>query len=123
MTEENEAEPLAFLARHAIPYVCVDMPQGLRDSIPPVLAVTADVAVVRFHGHWQKWNSRNIYDRFGYLYSEDELHEWAPKLGDLAQRADVLHVVMNNCYRDYAQRNAGQLMHLLTGQDAEPDVP
>lgn len=122
MTEENRAETLGFLARHSIPYVCVDMPQGLRESIPPVLTVTADLAVMRFHGHSQKWNSRDIYERFGYLYSEDELREWAPRLRDLAQQADVLHVVMNNCYRDYAQRNAAQLMHLLAGQDTEPNV-
>ena len=114
MTEENRAETLGFLARHSIPYVCVDMPQGSRESIPPVLTVTADLAVMRFHGHSQKWNSRNIYDRFGYLYSEDELREWALKLRDLAQQAEVLHVLMNNCYRDFAQRNAGQLMRMLT---------
>lgn len=114
MTDENQAETLGFLTRHSIPYVCVDMPQDFRESIPPVLTATADLAVMRFHGHSQKWNSRNIYDRFGYLYSEDELREWAPKLRDLAQQADVLHVLMNNCYRDFAQRNASQLMRMLT---------
>jgi len=29
---------------------------------------------------------------------------------------------MNNCYRDFTQPNASQLMRMLTGQDAEPDV-
>jgi len=40
MTEDNQKETLDFLAAHRLPYVSVDMPQGYRDSIPPVLAVT-----------------------------------------------------------------------------------
>ena len=52
MTEDNQKETLDFLAAHRLPYVSVDMPQGYRDSIPPVLAVTdPDLAVVRLHGH------------------------------------------------------------------------
>ena len=44
-----------------------------------------DLAVVRFHGHSDKWTSKDIYEKFGYLYSEDELQEWAPKLEQLAR--------------------------------------
>lgn len=112
---DNEAETLDFLRRHRLPYVCVDMPQGHRSSVPPVLAVTAELAVVRFHGHSTKWNSRDIYQRFGYRYSERELADWAPKLRELAGQAEQTHVLLNNCYRDYAQRNAEQLTDLLTG--------
>ncbi|MEO3820016.1 DUF72 domain-containing protein [Plantactinospora sp. B24E8] len=112
---DNEAETLDFLRRHRLPYVCVDMPQGYRSSVPPVLAATAELAVVRFHGHSTKWNSRDIYQRFGYRYSERELADWAPKLRELAGRAEQTHVLLNNCYRDYAQRNAEQLTDLLAG--------
>jgi uncharacterized protein YecE (DUF72 family) len=123
MSEKNQDETLAFLTRHDVPYVSVDMPQGYPSSIPPVLAVTSDVAVVRFHGHSPKWDSHNIYERFGYLYSEDELQDWAPKLRGLAEHAPVLHVVLNNCYRDYAQRNASQLRRLMSLADSQPDRP
>ena len=109
MTAENQRETLDFLASYAIPYVCVDMPQGYASSIPPVLAATAPLALVRFHGHSEHWNSRDIYQRFGYFYSEDELAEWAPKIGALAESAETTHVLMNNCYRDYAQTNARHL--------------
>jgi uncharacterized protein YecE (DUF72 family) len=52
MTPENQEETLGFLAGHRLPYVCADMPQGHRDSIPPVRAATApDLAMVRLHGH------------------------------------------------------------------------
>lgn len=112
---DNQQETLDFLREHRLPYVCVDMPQGHRSSIPPVLAATADLAVVRFHGHSDKWTSRDIYEKFGYRYSQAELADWAPKLRELAGAAERTHVLMNNCYSDYAQRNAASLIDLLTG--------
>ncbi len=113
MSEENSAETLDFLASYAIPYVCVDMPQWHPSSIPPVVAATSDLAVVRFHGHSDKWDSRDIYERFGYLYSEEELREWAPRVRSLAKQAQETHVLLNTCYRNYAQVNARQLADLL----------
>jgi uncharacterized protein YecE (DUF72 family) len=113
MSPENTAETLDFLTSYALPYVVVDMPQGHRSSIPPTVAATADLAVVRFHGHSEKWGSKDIYERFGYRYDESELAQWAPKVGQLAQEASEVHVLMNNCYRNYAQVNARQLADLL----------
>ncbi len=113
LSEENRAETLDFLASYALPYVCVDMPQGYPSSVPPVVAATADLAVVRFHGHSDRWESKDIYERFGYRYDEAELWEWAPRVRRLAEQASTVHVLMNNCYRDYAQVNARQLADLL----------
>jgi uncharacterized protein YecE (DUF72 family) len=113
MTPDNQRETLDFLAAHQLPYVCVDMPQGHRDSIPPVLAATSDLAVVRLHGHSQKWDSKDIHERFGYRYTDGELNEWAPRIAGLARDAQDTHVLFNNCYRDYAQANARQLADLL----------
>lgn len=110
---DNQRETLEFLREHELPYVCVDMPQGHRSSIPPVVAATADLAVVRFHGHSDNWHSRDIYERFGYLYATDELAGWAPKLRELAGETEQTHALLNNCYSDYAQRNAAQLIDLL----------
>jgi uncharacterized protein YecE (DUF72 family) len=109
----NKEETLEFLRKHRLPFVCVDMPQGHKSSIPPVTEATADVSVVRFHGHSDKWTSKNIHEKFGYLYSERELKSWAPKLRKLADGTKETHVLMNNCYTDYAQRNAQQLIDLL----------
>ena len=116
---DNATETLNFLRKHDLPFVCVDMPQGHRSSIPPVLEATSDLAVVRFHGHSEKWSSRDIYEKFGYLYSERELADWAPKLAKLAEKTEHTHVLMNNCYSDYAQRNAQQLMDLLRNETAD----
>ncbi len=115
MTPENQAETLDFLSSYGIPYVCVDMPQGFTSSIPPVVAATSgDLAVVRFHGHSDAWTSKNIYDKFGYLYSEDELRPWVPRIASLAEQVSGdVHVLTNNCYRDHAQVNARQLLQSL----------
>ena len=113
MTPDNQRETLDFLAEHRLPYVCVDMPQGYRDSIPPVLAATSELAVVRLHGHSEKWESKDIHERFGYRYTDGELSGWAPRIAALARDAQDTHVLFNNCYRDYAQANARQLASLL----------
>jgi uncharacterized protein YecE (DUF72 family) len=110
MTEDNQKETLEFLGAHQLPYVCVDMPQGYPSSIPPVLAATSDLAVVRMHGHSDKWTSKEISERFGYRYRDEELDEWAARIRGLAARADVTHVLFNNCYRDWAHVNARQLI-------------
>ncbi|MGC4806341.1 DUF72 domain-containing protein [Micromonospora sp. DT233] len=110
----NRDETLDFLREHELAYVCVDMPQGHRSSVPPVLEATADLAVVRFHGHSDKWTSKDIHEKFGYDYSDRELKGWAPKLRALADQAAETHVLMNNCYRDNAQRNGQRLQSLLT---------
>jgi len=121
LSEANRDETLDFLTSYAVPFVCVDMPQGHASSVPPVVAATSDLAVVRVHGHSEKWTSRDIYERFGYRYSTDELREWAPRLRELANDAETVQVFMNNCYQDYAQTNAQTLIDLLTSEDADPD--
>ena len=117
MSEDNRAETLAFLADHQLPYVCVDEPQGYPSSVPPVVAATAPLAVVRMHGHSEKWDSHDIQEKFRYRYSENELKEWAPKVRHLAEDADTTQVLFNNCYADDAQVNARQLADLLATAD------
>jgi uncharacterized protein YecE (DUF72 family) len=109
----NRNETLDFLRAHKLPFVCVDMPQGYKSSIPPVAAATAELAVVRFHGHSDKWTSKDIHEKFGYDYPRAELAEWVPKLKELAAETKQTHVLMNNCYSDYAQKNASTLVELL----------
>ena len=113
MTEDNQKETLGFLSAHDLPYVCVDMPQGYSNSIPPVVAATSDLAVLRMHGHSDKWESKDIQERFGYRYDDKELKKWAGNIKRLAEDAAETHVVFNNCYRDYAQVNAKQLEALF----------
>jgi len=113
MTSDNQKETLGFLSDHGLPYVCVDMPQGYPNSIPPVLAATSDLAIVRLHGHSDTWESKDIQQRFRYRYSNEELVTWAGNIERLAEDAAETHVVFNNCYRDYAHVNAQQLEGLF----------
>jgi uncharacterized protein YecE (DUF72 family) len=117
MEERNVEETLGFLEERNLPYVCVDMPQGFDSSLPPVAAATADdLAMVRFHGRdtkaW-KTKSETASERFRYDYSKEELHEWVPKIEELSSQARETHVLMNNCYRDFAVRNARELGDML----------
>jgi uncharacterized protein YecE (DUF72 family) len=117
VNEKNEKRTLEFLESEDIPITSVDMPQGFRSSLPPVPFVTSnDIAYVRFHGrNTEQWEKKHetATPRFAYLYSEEELAEWAPKLKQIADKAKEVHVLMNNCYRDYAVVNAKQLATLL----------
>jgi uncharacterized protein YecE (DUF72 family) len=117
LEERNLEETLAFLEEHELPLVCVDMPQGFDSSVPPIAAATSnDLAMVRFHGRdpeaWRT-TSRGAAERFRYDYSAKELEEWVPKVASLAERARETHILMNNCYRDFAVNNARQLAGLL----------
>ncbi|NUW40242.1 DUF72 domain-containing protein [Nonomuraea rhodomycinica] len=122
LDDGHRRETLGFLAAHDLPYVGVDMPQGHASSVPPVLAATSDLAVVRLHGHSDKWTSRVIEERFGYLYAEEELRDWAGRIAALSQEAAVTHVLTNNCCADNSQRNAARLAELLeeVGADVIP---
>ncbi len=117
LAERNRGETLRFLRERDLPLVCVDMPQGFASSIPPIAVATAsDLAVVRFHGrNREAWGRRSetATERFRYLYAKEELEEWVPRIRGLAEQTRETHVLMNNCYRDYAVRGARDLQALL----------
>ncbi len=124
MNDRNREETLDFLEGHGLAYVCVDMPQGFRSSIPPVVAATSDLAALRFHGHnAEEWESGSVQRRFKYLYSKEELQEWVPRIQKVASETKKTHVLMNNCYRSYAQQNAKELADLLTSANASVVLP
>jgi uncharacterized protein YecE (DUF72 family) len=106
---------LAMLEEHGLVFVCVDAPR--LSELPRILAVTNDeLLMVRFHGRldstW-KGTARSAAERFRYLYSRAELEELAGPLAEAATQARESHFLMNNCYRDYAVRNAAELRDLL----------
>lgn len=85
---------------------------------PPLWeATTANLAIVRLHGRnretWQKKGLASSAERFKYLYSGEELQTLGAAIRGLKAKVKQLHVVFNNNYRDYAQRNAAELNNLL----------
>ena len=56
---------------------------------------------------------RSSTERFNYLYSENELADWVPKIEQLAEQVEEVHVLMNNNRGNYAIVNAQDAMRLL----------
>lgn len=115
--EGGECEAtLEFLEEIGATFVCVDEPAGFASSMPPVVAVTTELAAVRFHGrNTSTWETPTptAAERFCYRYNTDELATWVPRISELAASASETHVLMNNCWRDDAVVNAAQLAGLL----------
>jgi len=116
LNEKNRERTIGFLRDNKLAFVCVDEPQGFKSSVPPVVESTSDIAVVRFHGRntatWEK-KGLAVQERFNYLYSDEELREWVPKVRELAGKTTQLHALFNNNYEDKAVRNASQMTLIL----------
>ena len=109
------AEPpvFDFLREHDLGYCAVDEPQ-FKNLIPPIAVATSSVGYVRFHGrNYETWWKGDNKTRYDYLYSEDELKEWLPKVKQLEQQTEKVYVFMNNCYAGKAATNAAQMKDLL----------
>ena len=122
LNEKNVERTLAFLEKHDIALVMVDEPQGMRSSLPPMVAVTSpELAVIRFHGRrTETWEAKGIpvVERFRYLYDDKELGEWVPKVRQAAGKVKDVHLLMNNCYANYGTTNAREIAALLAKQAA-----
>jgi uncharacterized protein YecE (DUF72 family) len=116
MDEDHRHTTLDFLSRLNLVYVGVDEPQGFSSSLPPVAALTGPRGAVRFHGrNAETWEKKGITaaERFAYDYRPEELAEWTPQIRGLQESGRPVHVLMNNCYSDYAVRNGATLAGLL----------
>jgi len=114
--DKHREETLKFLREREIALVCVDEPQGLKSSVPPVSEVTAPLAIVRFHGrNRENWENKGMAttEKFDYLYNEDELKEWVPMIRAMAENTRELHVIFKNKHADFPVRNAVQMKGLL----------
>jgi uncharacterized protein YecE (DUF72 family) len=116
LRDSNGEQTIDFLRRNNLSFVCVDEPQGFKSSVPPVAEATSDIGIIRFHGRntetWEK-KGLSVQERFNYLYSEEELQEWAPRIQQLASGTRQLHVLFNNNYGDQAVTNGRQMRLLL----------
>ena len=95
----------------------VDEPQLGSGSVPTVLEVTdPELVLVRFHGrNYKTWykSGKSSAERFDYLYSQEELQEWVPKIQNLAEDTEQVYVFMNNCFQAQAAKNATDMLALL----------
>jgi uncharacterized protein YecE (DUF72 family) len=94
-----DASVYRFLEEHGLGFVNVDLPE--LDGLPGRTDVmTSSVAYYRLHGRnkvdwWRE--TGNPHDRYDYLYSDEQLDEWAAKARSAATRADAAYILTNNC--------------------------
>jgi uncharacterized protein YecE (DUF72 family) len=98
--EDVLPQVLRWLEERGMAYVTVDAPKVDAKNVPPtVVATTAGIAYVRFHGrNAATWNKRggSAAERFDYLYGEEELREWVEPLRGLSREAHEAYAYFNN---------------------------
>jgi len=101
-------------------YCNIDQPR-LRNCLGPTEHVFGRGAYVRLHGR----NARNwfadglpAFERYNYLYSDDEIREWVTRLNGIIEQAENTYVFANNHYRGQGAVNALEIKALLTGEPA-----
>ncbi len=114
--DKHREETLKFLRERGLTLVCVDEPQGLKSSVPPVYEVTAPLAVIRFHGrNKENWEKKGVTatEKFNYLYNEVELDEWIPGIHAMTKNTEKLHIIFKNKHADFPVENALMMKKLL----------
>lgn len=99
-------------------YCNIDQPQ-LRDCLGPTTHVFGRDAYVRLHGrNAGNWFADKVpsFERYNYLYSDEELQEWVRRVNEIQDKAENTYVFANNHYRGQGPVNALELKALLTGR-------
>lgn len=111
--EWNKESVLEEFRKRNISVVNVDEPD-LPKLPKPDDTVTSELGYIRFHGRNKKnwWKGTNT-TRYDYLYSEEELKEWIPRIKKMAKKAKILIIAFNNHYKGQAVKNAKDLTGLL----------
>jgi uncharacterized protein YecE (DUF72 family) len=107
----------SLLREREMTYVVPDTPPGTATSLPIAPAVTTPgLAMVRLHGRRSElWGAREatVAEKYRYLYDDGELEEWLAIILELAEEAERVHVVFNNCYANYGTTNALEMSELI----------
>lgn len=115
-------ETMDLLRELRMGFCCVDEPR-LKGLVKPHVYMTTGIGYVRFHGrNYETWwdRKRQPWERYDYLYSEEELMEWVPGLLQLDGGAERTYAIFNNHYRGKAPRNAAMMAKLLPAQRVAP---
>ncbi len=119
----NTQEFFKYLHSLNVGFCNIDQPLISR-SIGPTDMTTSSVGYVRMHGrNYHQWfnEEADATTRYDYLYSSQELQEWAQRIEDMARRSATIYVIMNNHFHGQAPANALQLKSLLARSAV--DVP
>jgi uncharacterized protein YecE (DUF72 family) len=116
MEKGRKERLLDVLREENLAYVAVDEPRLLW-TVPFEWHVTATWAsVLRLHGRngeaWMK-KGASVAERFAYRYDSAELGTLAEESRRQVESTERIYVMFNNCFRDYAVKNALEMKELL----------
>lgn len=120
VARENFPDTARLLEDLDFPLVCVDEPD-LPWTVPPFFEQTSTIAVVRFHGrNKEAWQTKNVpvWEKFRYLYTTEELEDWKKRILQKLHHNSEAFLMFNNCYRDFAVRNALEMKALLKEEES-----
>lgn len=111
-----KAATLEFFRERKLVWVALDLPKVKLPSLLPAIDEVTNprLAYVRLHGRNPQWaKAESAADRHRWDYSDKELKEIAARLRKLADRAEDVHVSVNNHAEDFAPKAALRLMELV----------
>lgn len=116
-----------LLHERGVGFCNIDQPV-IGKSMKPTERATSPVAYFRLHGRrYDTWFADDptvpSYERYNYLYTEEELDPWAKRIEHVAKSAKTTFVITNNHYLGKAAVNALQLIHLLSGRKVKLPEP
>ncbi len=108
------SEVFDWLRHQGLGFCCVDEPQ-LPNLLPPLAEATSQIGYIRFHGRnsakW--WQHEQVYERYDYSYTPQELSEWLPRIRKLDSMTEKTFIFANNHWRGQAIGTIRQLRMML----------
>ncbi len=102
-------ETWRLLEKYNVAYTIVDEP-----LLPPEIHITADFAYFRWHGHGERpW--------FNYLYKDEEIEPWIPKVLAASNKVKKIYGYFNNHFHGYAPENCLNLIQKLLGLNPQQE--
>jgi len=107
-------ETLKCLKNFSTGFCNVDEPL-IKGLLPQTSIYTSGSGYIRFHGRnaekW--WNPQHAYQRYDYMYKQEELAEWLPRVREIREKTKKLYVYFNNHYKGKAVKSALMFTELL----------
>ncbi len=117
LTPEKRDAVLQFLRKNQLTYITADEPQyGSLATVPFLAEHTTRITYFRFHGrNKENWLKKGIETsvRYAYLYSDREIEEFKKVISHMDISAQITYAMFNNCYGNFAVRNAMKLKEEL----------
>ncbi len=92
------------------------------------MSLTADHAYIRFHGrNYDIWYGRekesdHRLDRYDYLYKEDQLSPWVPRIREAELKTRAVRIFFNNHARAKSIKNAFLMMEMLSIEHKSKEI-